>query len=273
MDYSTTVLPMTEARVDWISASGRRDGGGAKLAHYAAQAVEREVIAGNKRQRYSSHGYLGFKAGAWAWGWGEDGAIASVLGVGASEAAADLAQLADHWSRIDYAVTVIDASGRINPDVDYWDAWPWHDRPLRAPVTMSRIQTTSRGNTLTLGNRESASYFRVYDKHQESRGLYPRGAWRWELELKRHLSENEHARWKTLAPGPREVAGMIRQEVERAKLNVPWSEPALDWRSAEVRPRTDCDRALAWFRTQVAKSAQMVATHRGRDVVLEALGI
>jgi len=184
-----------------------------------------------------------------------------------------LADLADHWSRVDYAVSVDLENSGLDPGKDYWAAWEWHERPLRAPISFGRIQEAGGGQTLHWGNRASAYYLRCYDKHHESRAAYKRGIWRWEVELKQHASETEHARARKTGIDDRLPMRYIAGELARYNVPVPWSVEARVERAARVVAPRDAERVLDWLQHSVGPSARFAAAQRGTQAVLEALGL
>src|ERR1051325_2372516 len=104
--------------------------------------------------------------------------------------------MADHWSRIDYCVTVQDDQAVIRPDEDYWEQYQAPNNWRGAVADLGRRQSKAGAPTVELGSRSSPRYVRVYNKTAESRGEYPPNCWRWEIELKQAESEHEHALWQ-----------------------------------------------------------------------------
>jgi hypothetical protein len=207
------------------------------------------------------------------WGWGKDGALVITSQELSHDLAPQLAKLADHWSRVDYCVTVFDEYDRIEPDVDYWDEWRRLHPTGPGPVGMLRHQGFRRGSTITLGSRGSATHLRVYDKYEESKGDYAKGCWRWELELKREQSEQAQGAWRERYLSHDYIKALVAEFPERYGLKCPWDRNTPVARAGLVKQTRDADRLLDWFRVQVAPSVQWVAQARGRDEVRKALGI
>lgn len=273
MDYTTIQLPIIEARPDWITCTGRTEGAAYELAVLGTDQTDAEERAGNKLEPWRFQNYRGFQAGNWRWGWGKDGSIVVVSGIQAEIAASRLAHLADHWSRIDYCVTVLDVDERISPDEDYWQEADRIEKAGSTAPSLARIQERKRGATLSYGDRASAYFARVYNKHAESPSEYPRGCWRWELELKRHASEQHQRRWRDKPMAGQDVLNLISTEFERNKLSVPWTRNANFLREPVVSHHTDADRILRWLERQVKPSVQFAAQARGREKVMEVLDL
>lgn len=273
MDYSTLVLPVIEARIDWLTCTAPNGQRAHDLAAYADEHCAMEAAKGDKLESWGFQSYRGWQCGDWRYGWGRHGACVVVSHQPSWDFAPDLAALANHWSRIDYCVTVLAGDVPIAPDEDYWEAWPWRDNPMRQLAELRRNQGMLGGNSLTIGSRASAEYFRCYDKFQESRGAYPRGAWRWELELKREMSESHQASWRQSPKTSRYVLDLISTEMARYKLAVPWRADSEVDRTKRIGRERDADRIIRWLSTQVAPAVQFAVEARGAEPVLEALNL
>lgn len=273
MDYSTLDLPILESRVDWLTATAGHDFQGKELHALGQIMVERASHTGHKLNTWSFQGYKGFASGDWRAGWGVQGAIVVVSGVSSNAFAPVLADAARHWSRVDYAVTVLDRDDSLAPDNDYWERWPWRDNPIRAQWDMSRVQQHAGGSTLAVGQRAAAYYMRVYNKYHESRGEYPRGAWRWEIEMKRHASEAQQRRWRQSTVDSGYIRDMIATEFERKSLPVPWRRERAIERDPQIKLKPDVERTLDWLRRQVRPSVDFASQAVGVEQVLEALNL
>src|ERR1700693_4120985 len=115
VDYLNLKLPIVEARIDWITATARRGDRANALINFAERQMLGEEGYGDKFEEWRFQGYRGFSCGNVRWGWGKEGACTVWTKDLADLVAASLAQLSDHWSRVDYCVTVFDESGEVNP--------------------------------------------------------------------------------------------------------------------------------------------------------------
>lgn len=272
-DYSTCDLPILESRVDWLTCTAKHDARGVDLQTYADRHMARQVLAGEKAEAWRFSGYSGFHGGNWSYGWGREGAIVVVTQDEANRHAATLAQLADHWSRVDYCVTALDEAGAMVPDVDYWrEIHRTYDRQS-CPVKVTRRQEAWGGATITFGDRQSAYMTRVYNKHAESKGDYPAGSWRWELEMKRHASEGQHMRWRERRLDPDTMAATIARELHRVQLEVPWKHPVAPRRDPQVHQTSTLDKKIAWLERCVRGPVQEACAAGGYERVLRALNL
>jgi Replication initiation factor len=273
MDYGTLELPILEARPDWITCTAFSHERKMALYEIANNNLEAEQTIGARLQDWRFQSFRGFACGRWRVGAGKLGTICVVSGEQAGIAANILAETAEHWSRVDLCVTVLDIDGVLKPDEHYWQAWGAAKAQLVNPPRLTRHQIYDGGATITLGARASAFYTRVYNKHEESPGEYPKGSWRWEVEMKREASERQQSVFKRLTHSGAHCLNLISTEILRLGLSVPWQPGAKVERSNRIRYQPDADRLLGWLDQQVKPSAQFVAAARGRDAVLEVLDL
>lgn len=273
MNYTATERRLTESRLDWITCTSSRVSTAADLYAFGALNAEKEKRAGDRWERYSFQGYRGAQCGRWRFGYSDQGSIVVVSGSEAQEAAPVLAKMADHWSRVDYCTTVQMEDSDATPDEAYWADWRWHKNPDRAPISLARLQAVGKGATVDLGARESAVYYRIYDKAAESKGEYPQGSWRWEAELKQHRAESEQRAWKSGQRPPHYAHRLLSQALASYGLSVPWSPSSrVEIGRSPIRVR-DADRSLGWLEHQVAPTVEWVREARGDAKVLKALGL
>jgi hypothetical protein len=271
LDCSTRVLSVIEARCDWITATARKDSKADELADVAIGNIEGEKNEGYERKPWRFQGYYGFQAGEWAWGWSEHGAIVCVSGSQAEVAARTLARTADHWTRADYCVTAVDPTDAIRPDVEYWALLRKRQHMRQPTVSFNRIQGSDNGATFTLGARTAAVYARTYNKHVESEGRYEVGAWRWEIELKRHRSEAEQRRQAESLRTPAHVLALVATEYEQRHLAVPWRSELQIERDRCPPRQPSMEKTLKWFEDCVKPAIERAVATVGRQRVREIL--
>jgi hypothetical protein len=272
VNCSTTVLPIIEARCDWITATGRKEGKAGVLADLAISNTRAEKDNGFEHTTWRFQGYSGFQCGEWAWGWGEHGSIVCVSGQSAEIGSRVIARSSDHFSRIDYCVTGVDAIGTTHPDIEYWRELKRRQAAKEQTPSFTRIQASDGGATFSIGQRTAAVYCRTYDKHRESGGRYERGAWRWEIELKRHRSEAEH---KHVLDGMRtteQVLALVADEYQRRHLPVPWIPTVSIQRDRCPAREMSTEKTLAWLekcvQPAIERAVAAVGTKRVREILM-----
>jgi hypothetical protein len=266
-------LPILEARPDWISASAHISAKSLQLGVLAGEGINHEAARGEKVRPWNFHGYEGFSAGRWRWASQTEGIIVQVSQEEASLWAKPIAQLADHWSRVDYCVTAVDEARTIHPDNEYWLWWIEGTGIKRRNAELTRIQQAYGGASIFVGSRASSHYLRCYAKDKESEGRYPPGAWRWEVELKGVASEHEQAFWQEGEMSTEATAGLVSNAFRHYGLPLPWRATGRESQHFEDRKPSDADRLLRWFSTQVNPSVQWVKSVRGLEPVTDALGL
>lgn len=268
---STPVLWLIESRYDWITATAKKDGLGGDLFEFGMNQMEAEANAYAKQRAWYWQGYTGFHAGNWSVGWGREGAIVVATQEGSEIAHRTLATLADHWSRCDMCVTGIDTTFEYSPVADYWNILkPGNKRPANSP-TATVILNSKGGETFYLGQRSAAHYLRVYNKYIESDGEYPEGTWRFELEMKRHASEQEQLRVRDVPLGRRKPTDVVATELLRQGLPIPWANNAPIDRAKTPSRRKEVERAINWLQDQVAPTVEYVVQAAGAKRAREAL--
>jgi len=273
MSYLGLDLTIVEARCDWITATTKHGEEGLDLVRFAQSRVSYEEKLGSKVERFRAFGYVGEQSRHVRWGWGSSGGLAVFSGDEAGDAAYSAATLADHWTRVDYCVTVVAGPDQINPPQDYRDAMKRKpERPNGWPQ-MSRYEEMWGGDTFYIGKRVSPYYCRCYNKHVESKGDYPPGSWRWECELKRHASEGAQVRARDSGLTTRYITAFLAHEFARVELEVPWRINSVVKRDPQIRHRPDADRKLEWLEQSVAPTVDFLIEARGEDRVLDVLGL
>lgn len=263
-DYPPQLL---EQRVDWLTCSAPPGDDLSAMLAIADAGIARAADAGDRVREGGGHGYYTTRAGHWARALGQTGGYVQVGGVEAAAWCVPLLGLAHHCSRIDYSVTTghhPDGPGPI----------PSVKRALRAyngrharPLTVGLHSDLDRAHGLTIGSRQSACYARIYDKHLESGGTYPPGAWRWEIELKKYASEQESEGINARPSRSEESLTILSSYLARWGISIPVAAPGATWTALQVRPQHDADRTIKWLATQVRPSVQWLGSiGRGADV-------
>jgi DNA relaxase NicK len=174
---------------------------------------------------------------------------------------------------VDLAVT----ARRSPPDAgiarEYWVALGERGPTNGKPAEYSLIQTSSRGDTLYCGRRASEHFGRVYDKHRETRGVYPDGAWRYEIEYKGQSAKEIVAFLGQTTDNESRIAAIVHKRFSKWGVETPWvpsiSLPRLDGPNLP----TDDERRLEWLRNQVRPAIETLTASYTGDQIREALGL
>lgn len=257
-----------DAGVDWITATGKEAETCESLLSIGQTLATLQEGCGFCGQRQHFQGYSGYGAEGVFYGTRPDGACLRVSGSLAHLQAAAIARVPAHISRVDLQVTVLLGEAREGLAHELVNAWR-ADRRRAAAAAQRRselIDTGRHGSTAGFGARTSALFGRVYDKHKESTGAYPAGAWRAEVEVKRKLGSAIFGRLAGYEFSKESVIGFVRQLW--ARLGVELEIPGALAVDVPVVPRqtTDHERKLLWLRTTAAPVVrQLHEAGRGAD--------
>jgi DNA relaxase NicK len=142
-------------------------------------------------------------------------------------------------------------------------------RPHRITLT----EGFGRGDTLMLGSRTSEKYGRLYDKHLESKGEYPPGAWRFEVETKAETAREAFTALRATDDREKLIASIVGTFfVDRGvhfPVNVQTERQALHLGTIE---RSD-ERSLRWLRQHVRPTVQRLLAAGRKSDILDALGL
>lgn len=243
----TTVL----AGVDWITATATAQPAKDLLAAAGRAQIEREEGKGNCR-RFSRFrncvGYTAGQASVWA---SPDLVVAQLTGSGAYLHWPSLLVTGSNCSRLDLQVTV----GAVPADHNLVrEAWQILEATggSQSPVRHRSLYTTRpAGDTLYLGSRQSHTLLRLYDKHAESKGTYPPGTWRYEVQARSRVAGRLAADLRLAGEPERAVVGHVYNRFARCGVRPAFSRSGADLCGQVPRVRTDAERTRRWLRLQV----------------------
>lgn len=266
-------LTILEKRVDWVSCSAKSEPKATALKLVATARLAQEWEAGDRSSYFGRNGYTGSQCGHWKYADGPEGSIVQVGGSEAHQWCRTLASYAEHFSRVDYCVTVQYEDPTYRPDYAIYEYFEERQKAGDPVVNVKNIRETRGGAGVQIGQRTSAYTLRVYNKHAESDGLYPEGSWRYEVEMKRHASEMEQEFLLSDQRRPDAALEVVSAILERWTIDQPWNHTTpVDLAKAPKRAR-DVEKALQWLRTQVAPSVEWLVSNGREEAVLEALNL
>ncbi len=203
----------------------------------------------------------------------DDGTLVRVSAHVAHAYGLALLQLADHASRVDVQVTAAtDAAGLHRRLLRHFRQAASHSREGR-PIAVTLIDTRPRGTTVQLGKRQSDQIGRLYDKHVESKGRYPPGSLRAEVEYKGSLAESFHSRARRQAVAPADAATLVERWFRQRGVILGLADPRGADLAGPAIPNPDYQRALEWWRRGVQPGIRRWMSDSTRDEILAALGL
>jgi DNA relaxase NicK len=181
--------------------------------------------------------------------------------------------MADNVSRIDVQVTIQETNPCINHAIRGLDAAK-QDRRVKAGMTItSLISSTPAGTTAYIGARVSQRFYRIYDKSAESKGIYPPGCWRFEVEYKGPRAEMVGKELARLQGTPDASRQIVEQAFYDYGVVIPCRALSSSWRDTSPRTETTDERRLRWLEKSIAPVIGRMMESMDRRTVLQALGI
>jgi hypothetical protein len=264
---------LTEAHVDWITATAGTGGNGPRLLDYGAKLLQEEREKGNYGRVSNFEGYHGTQSNSLFVGWRLDGACIRLGGGMARHRWRELVEQSENVSRLDLAVSAKREPPNAALALEYWNALPPGRTGAGHPTEYSLIQTRYSGSTLYCGRRASERFGRIYDKHAESKGHYPPGTWRFEIEYKGQAAKEVSAYLRQHANVDARIAGLVERRFLEWKIITPWSNVDYSWLEDYRPPKTDNESRMKWLREQVKLSLEKLSASYTADELRLALGL
>jgi hypothetical protein len=244
VDYMTVTTKANSPELDFLIPWFKRE---------IASAAERE---GEVRD-LSPQGYKGHMTEHLFAGVGKEGFMFRA----SSDIADDLAHsviqagVPVHLTRLDVCV---DSKGSERDDtfVARSRFYIRHEEAMRGggrSVRLDLVEGARGGDSITVGSRKARRYFRIYNKHLQSKGQYPVGTLRWELECKREFARSMWER-ATVEKNLQKLAidSVCRYATEKG-LNPSWRHAAEPRRLPVSHRAAAPNKKQQWLLEQVAE--------------------
>jgi sugar/nucleoside kinase (ribokinase family) len=176
-------------------------------------------------------------------------------------------------SRLDLQVTTLDAPvgydwteyarGRARADA----------RCITNQTKLLRIEGDPDGRTFYIGSRKSERFFRVYDKHAESKGTWPAGSWRWEVEYKGGRAAVVASYIRASGPGAESIRAIVAAAWLSYGVIMPGGTIPANWRDKSPKDQTDDAKRLEWLKTSIAPMVRRMLESHDPNVILGVLGL
>lgn len=198
------VYPIFSAGVDWITASGCPGSSSLAMEKFWDELESNERAAGRDVKPAARLGYKGWQAQGAFFGRSTQGVLCQLTTLRAALGAKELTTLATKVSRLDVQVTVF--CGRDGPNLaqEGFNALDQKRRSKGRMHAYSYTLTRPAGATLSINQRISDLYGRLYDKGAEAKLGPPHFLWRYELEMKRKPAH----RWAHILAGSERPAAL-----------------------------------------------------------------
>ena len=265
-------LEILEARIDWVTATVKP---GSKLATLNGRAktwMEMRKCEGFRIRPWHWMGYDGETVDGCTFGTRETDGIIRLSGEVAAKRGPVALTWCDNCSRLDICVTIRDNDlGRNWAEIVSMDAK--RDARVLAGMTETRlIQTTPVGTTAYIGSRKSDKYMRCYDKTAESKGAYPLGSWRYEIEYKKERANVVARSLQTDAYRPSKILQLVKAAYLNYGHGMPCAGLPEFYADRVIKFETDDERRLAWLRSSIRPMIERMREGTNTDVLLSAIG-
>lgn len=237
-----------------------------------------ETARGNNIKPWGLSGYKGLKLGSVCLGVRGDSAIVQLSGIGTQDCLSRLETDNHSVTRYDIALDMQleQDCPRFAQHASFASEVALKTAPLKGRTPEPRLVVSPKGDTYYRGVR-GGNYrmLRLYDKHRESKGRYPEGVWRYELETGGEYANEDFRRdYRGTVDDCRYYYKRLANYATRVGLPLPSPTGHNDtvWHKL-VRPATDDDRSIAWLHKQVRGTVNRLVDKGKIDAIIDALDI
>jgi hypothetical protein len=113
----------------------------------------------------------------------------------------------------------------------------------------------------------------VYDKGRESKGEYPEGTWRFEVEYKGQAAKEVGNYLRNFADIERKILTVVYSRFAEWQTPMPDFKVEESWRDVGRKALTDNQTRLNWLASSVRSSIEKVSTSYTAEEIRAALGL
>lgn len=273
MPRQSNCYGIMHAGVDWITATATDQRVMDRL--WATMHGMQQGLAerGHIRSAWRWRGYEGSSCGGTTVGVRADSVFAQATGATASWAWLPMVGQPVNVTRLDVQVTVQDVPPQVDLADIEWQRMEAHSGKLGRQRTRARYLTRPCGSTLYIGSPKSEVRIRLYDKAAESKGEYPVGTWRYEVQARDGVAGAVAAGLAASNGDPLACVATVYEHCRTRGLQ-PRFQPASGGVLGVVpRTRTDAERTLRWLREQVRPAVERLVRDGYATDVSEAVGL
>lgn len=258
---------------DWLTCSTSVVGRDAPLYQIGLTALAQSASEGNKVEKWFLHGYAGSRGGGVALGERGDGTLLQLSGAAAYQWWRSALPEADTASRLDFQLTLqVRPAATPIADLAYLVAKQHRPRAGQRPM-VSRVQSDPGGTTVYLGAPSSDLRHVLYDKHAESGGEYPPGAWRYEVRYRAKRAEMVREEIMRRGSDSVAIATLLRQSFRARGIDIPVEIGEGDWEDRAPSTETSLERRKRWLATQVQPAIEWCRTYISDDEIADLIGL
>lgn len=264
---------VVEAGIDWFTTTATDRKTATLLLLRAENLLSQEHRAGCFIKPWRMMGYSGWRCGRLEYGIRDDGAIVRLSSSLAALEWWSVFQLTGRCTRIDLQATLRHDKGAAWAMAAFSRSIKRHYKDRDDGPKITEWKDNNGGRTTYLGSRQSALYFRAYDKGAQSGDENYAGCVRLELEIKNGLCCSVIDSILSYESVPAGVVGILTLFIQKrggAPLTVNTRHTSL----YEVSQRLpDSVQSLTWLNKQVRPSVIRLLEMNLIEETIEALGL
>lgn len=261
------------ASVDWLTLTTGADDDAQPAYELARSLAVEQESAGQQIRTWGAHGYKGFGTPHLRAGEKDGDVLVELSGELADRYWRMFLGYAKSISRIDTYVDVRHAHSVAGLAEQAYYAPGVRIIPHLPPIHKSLVVGSDGGSTCYVGKLGGRRLGRLYDKHVESRGDFPPGTWRYELQERSPISGVVARGINRTDDVPRSVAAHVHHFYSVHGIE-PWFQSDSDLVPGQHgKSRSDVSAWLNWVRSQVAPGVRRWSRRGHADAIRAALAL
>lgn len=262
-----------DSHVDWITATAKIGGKANDLLTIGITALQDASQGGGTTRKSNFQGYNGYTNRGAFYGWRLDGACVRFSGELARRHWRAAVDAADNVSRFDIAVTLLADTVERDWALDWRIKAETFPEPGGHPINYTLLWPKYGGETLYVGSRASERFGRMYDKHKESNGVYPEGAWRYEIEYKGKAAGMVSASFANGTDDEGNCYATVARRFNEWHIPLPLQTLPGGFADVGEYARTTNETRFKWLNESVAHSIEHLAADYTANELRSALGL
>ncbi|HWI69627.1 MAG TPA: replication initiation factor domain-containing protein [Nitrospiraceae bacterium] len=267
------VFELHECGVDWLTATVRPGTNATALTTVAWAWQQDRANEGYEVKPWRWNGYDGDTVDGLTLAKRDDGTIIRLSGDMARRHWLVAMNFADNVSRIDLQATILDVEKSLDWGVTGYSRAQQAEMVQSGTTSLKLTVNRPKGSTLNIGSRVSSRFFRLYDKHAETKGEYADGTWRWEIEYKGDRAWRLARRLAASKNQHMDILSVLDDAYFDYKIQMPIAVLPYGWREKAVKRTTDDQRRLEWLRRCIRPTILKLSECYSAETVAEALGL
>lgn len=271
-----------EVGIDYITATTKHVHVHSDFGSFGSWLLDESVAQGATAKPWRASGYRGTQAGDRCMGSRTDGRIIRLSGQAANDYWEQLVEFSEKVTRLDLQITIGCVAGPQSTIARHYravKARPYaNGHAFKYRCIVEKVGPT----TLYLGSRSSVQFGRIYDKGLESGLPRYQGCVRYEVEVKKPLSDSLARELAFTTNVDHRINAYVREFMGAHESAIAGECPSIEIpmgvrgsiNNGDSLARPDSvEQKVIWLGNQVRPTVQWLIAHGYREAALEALGI